>query len=537
MKASFSLFNTLMLVLLISFTSMAGTSNTAAQEKIDTTDPNQKLAENLTTSYAHDASNNTFYIVTGNQESINIPNAETIILLNNKELRQLPASNWRMAIGRDIIVPIINVQHPQAKALMENGINTAQLALLLQEDKTVVIENPEMTQLLENYTHQPIASWKAQIFGADQHVFSQVENEPSTIGFCTFSALKNAIASGEVTQLCLLPIDRNNNGKIDHVENFYNESSSFERAVWLGKYPRELTNTYFVSANGEPTETQVAFARWAMENGQQIIAKNGIGQLTATELHSNMAKLNNVPVTPLVPPSQNNWIKLILPTLGLLLIIGLLSSTMYLRKKNTSEINQETTQSSASFDETNLNTPAGLLFDRTHTWALMQKDGLLKIGVDEFLLKTTGPLTRLKMKVAGEKVNKGEPIISLTQNGKSISIFSPVTGVIKKTNQSLEKNVSQLNNSPYDLGWLYEIEPTNWQHENQIMMMVDTYYSFLKNEMKRLRDFFALNSANEFSGNMKPVLQDGGEVMTGVLKDCCPEIWEHFQTQFINPSR
>ncbi len=55
--------------------------------------------------------------------------------------------------------------------------------------------------------------------------------------------------------------------------------------------------------------------------------------------------------------------------------------------------------------------------------------------------------------------------------------------------------------------------------------------------MKRLRDFFALNNANEFSGNMKPVLQDGGEVMTGVLKDCCPEIWEHFQTQFINPSR
>ncbi len=95
-----------------------------------------------------------------------------------------------MAIGRDIIVPIINVQHPQAKALMENGINTAQLALLLQEDKTAVIENPEMTQLLENYTHQPIASWKAQIFSTDQHVFSQVENEPSTIGFCTFSALK-----------------------------------------------------------------------------------------------------------------------------------------------------------------------------------------------------------------------------------------------------------------------------------------------------------------------------------------------------------
>lgn len=141
------------------------------------------------------------------------------------------------------------------------------------------------------------------------------------------------------------------------------------------------------------------------------------------------------------------------------------------------------------------------------------------------------------MKVAGEKVRKGDPIINLTQNGKSISIFSPVSGVIKTANQSLEKNVSPLNNYPYESGWLYEIEPTNWQNENRIMMMVDTYSTFLKNEMKRLRDFFALNKTLEAIDSRQIVLQDGGEIMTGALKDCCPEIWENFQTQFINPSR
>lgn len=537
MKTQIFILNTLLLAVFLSFASVAASNTTDKQEKSDAKVSIQTVAENLTSAFARDGSKSAIHIVTADQELINIPDSESIMLLSKNELQQLPASNWRMAIGRDVIVPIINIQHPQAKAWIENGITKESLADLLKDSQTSVVENLEITQLLETYTNQPKASWKVQMFSTDQQLITQLENNPELIGFCTFSVLKSAIASGGITEISLLPIDRNGNGKIDHAENFYNESSSFERAAWLGKYPRELTNTYYVAASAEPSETQILFARWAMQNGQEIIAEHGIGQLPATELHSNIAKLNNIPAAPLSQLTPSNWPRLIILTLGLLLVIGLLSSTMLLRGKNISEIDRPTADYAGTFDETKLNTPTGLLFDRSHTWALMQKDGVLKMGVDEFLLKTTGPLTRLKMKVVGERVSKGHPIITLTQNGKSISIFSPVTGVIKKSNQSLEKDVSLLNNFPYDSGWLYEIEPTNWQNENQIMMMVDTYSTFIKNEMKRLRDFFALTNVNVAKRNMQPVLQDGGEIMTGALKDCCPETWEYFQTQFINPSR
>jgi len=537
MKAQIITLNTILLAVFLSFTSMAATNTAAKQINSDSKTPIQTVAEKLTSAYASGSANSLVQVVTADQESIDIPNAESMLLLNKNELQQLPASNWHMAVGRDVLVPIINIEHPQASTWLKNGIDKEQLVRLLNDDQTRLAEDQEMIQLLEHYTNQPKTSWKVQYFSTDQEIISQVEKNPEIIGFCNFSVLKSAIAAGEIGKISLLPIDRNSNGKIDHTENFYNESSSFERAVWLGKYPRALTNTYFVASSGEPSETQLMFARWAMQNGQEIMAASGIGQLAATEIHANIEKLNNIPVVPLSPLTQNTWPKFLFPTLGLLLIIGLLSSTIYLRKKNSSVIDRSTTDLDTTFDETKLNTPAGLLFDRTHTWALMQKDGLLKMGVDEFLLKTTGPITRLKMKVAGEKVRKGDPIINLTQNGKSISIFSPVSGVIKTANQSLEKNVSPLNNYPYESGWLYEIEPTNWQNENRIMMMVDTYSTFLKNEMKRLRDFFALNKTLEAIDSRQIVLQDGGEIMTGALKDCCPEIWENFQTQFINPSR
>ncbi|MBZ0244064.1 MAG: hypothetical protein K8F24_12660, partial [Bacteroidales bacterium] len=290
MKTRIFILNTLLLAAFLSFISVAASNTTANQEKIDTKVSIQTVAENLTSAFARDGSKSAIHIATASQESINIPDSESIMLLSKKELQQLPASNWRMAIGRDVLVPIINIEHPQAKTWMEKGITKESLANLLKDSQTSVVEDLEMTQLLETYTNQPKASWKAQMLSTDQQLITQLENNPEIIGFCTFSALKNAIVSGEISQISLLPIDRNGNGKIDHVENFYNESSSFERAVWLGKYPRELTNTYYVAASAEPSETQILFTRWAMQNGQEIIAEAGIGQLPATELHSNIAK-------------------------------------------------------------------------------------------------------------------------------------------------------------------------------------------------------------------------------------------------------
>ncbi len=33
------------------------------------------------------------------------------------------------------------------------------------------------------------------------------------------------------------------------------------------------------------------------------------------------------------------------------------------------------------------------------------------------------------------------------------------------------------------------------------------------------------------------ILQDGGEIRDGVLSEMGPEVWEDFQTKFIDPSR
>jgi glycine cleavage system H lipoate-binding protein len=188
------------------------------------------------------------------------------------------------------------------------------------------------------------------------------------------------------------------------------------------------------------------------------------------------------------------------------------------------------------FNEGTVLIPKGLYFDKTHTWAFMEKNGFVKIGIDDFLLHITGPLNRLKMKSPGEKISKGEPVLSLIQNGKQLTINAPISGTIKSINDQLAEDSALVNFSPYSEGWVYTIEPTNWLRDMQFLLMADKYSEWLKNEFSKLKDFLAISSN---SGNLEfaPVMmQDGGELIENVLENLSPEVWEEFQIKFINNS-
>jgi len=189
------------------------------------------------------------------------------------------------------------------------------------------------------------------------------------------------------------------------------------------------------------------------------------------------------------------------------------------------------------FNEALLSVPMGLYFDKTHTWAYMEKNGLVKIGIDDFLLHVTGPLNRVTMKAAGEKIQKGEAVFTVIKNGKQLNINSPVSGIIKSQNFRLLEDSTLINSSPFYEGWVYTIEPSNWVRETQFMFMADKYREWLKNEFVRLKDFLAgITQVNQLEpAHIK--YQDGGELTDHVLDSFGPEVWEEFQTRFIDTSR
>jgi glycine cleavage system H lipoate-binding protein len=189
------------------------------------------------------------------------------------------------------------------------------------------------------------------------------------------------------------------------------------------------------------------------------------------------------------------------------------------------------------FNEASVSIPNGIYFDKTHTWAFMEKTGAVKIGVDDFLLHLTGKINKIKMKEPGEKILKGEPAFSIIQDGKQLVINAPVSGVVKTINKELTNDPGLLNTSTFNEGWVYTIEPSNWIRETQFLFMAETYKEWLKKEFIRVKDFFA-TVINRNNAEYSPViLQEGGELKENVLKEMNPEVWEEFQKSFINSSK
>ena len=167
----------------------------------------------------------------------------------------------------------------------------------------------------------------------------------------------------------------------------------------------------------------------------------------------------------------------------------------------------------------------------------MEKNGTVRIGINDFLQHITGSITRIKMKDRGDKITKGEPLFSIIQNGKQLTIYSPVSGTIITSNDSLGTNSSLLNSLPYSDGWIYMVEPSNWKREIQFMIMGDKFSSWLNNEFSRVKDFLASSVNVKELDYSHVVLQDGGMLKDHVLEDFGPEVWEDFQTRFIDSSK
>ena len=187
-------------------------------------------------------------------------------------------------------------------------------------------------------------------------------------------------------------------------------------------------------------------------------------------------------------------------------------------------------------DDGNIAIPRGLYFDKTHTWAFMKKDGLVKIGIDDFLLHVTGLLSKVEMKNTGDKIKKGEHLLTIIQQGKHLKIYSPVTGTITAQNKDLMTHSGLLNSAPFTDGWIYTIEPTNWLLEIQFLNMADKYATWLKDEYLRLKDFFEAAVRIHVPAFVM-VLQDGGVLRDGILAELGPEVWEDFQTKFMDVNK
>lgn len=185
-----------------------------------------------------------------------------------------------------------------------------------------------------------------------------------------------------------------------------------------------------------------------------------------------------------------------------------------------------------------LRIPQGLFYNKNHTWTHLEESGAAKVGLDDFLQHITGEVKFTNLKNPGEKIDKGELLTEIDQDGKHLRVFSPISGIILNTNSELSENPEILNEDPYDKGWIYKIEPSNWIAETKSYYLAEEATKWLSKELVRFKDFLSGGSMKKYSSEPSMILlQDGGELRDNILSELPVEVWKDFQKEFLDSTQ
>ncbi|HNY03951.1 MAG TPA: hypothetical protein PKG48_15250, partial [Bacteroidales bacterium] len=461
---------------------------------------------------------------------------------------------WSIVVGRMVTIAVMNTSNPQAAGILQYGVSPERWSAFFGHPdqrnwgrltgegqgalvKYYAYDDHGITQSLSDFTRSQVVTPEGTRVNSGKELIAAIAGDPNGLGFCRLADLTAITEPGLVGKIRIVPIDKNGNGKIDFMENIYDNPEEFSRGVWIGKYPKALTGNIFVAALETPGKaTDTEFLSWLLTGGQSFLSSQGYCDLVPGESRMQLDKLTAAPAIPIVQ-TRSAWtvVRTIFLILAAFTLAGFILEILgrYFRGIQAGRPVAVRREIPSTIDEASVAMPGGIYFDNTHTWAFREKDGFVRIGIDGFLQHVTGIVHRVELKAAGDKIRKGELLFSLIQKGKRLDILSPVTGTIMGINSVIGENPSVLNRAPYSEGWIYTVEPVNWNLEMQFLSAAEKYSQWIREEFARLRDFLALHRYPGTQELAMVTMQDGGTLKEGILSELGPEAWEDFQASFL----
>ena len=103
------------------------------------------------------------------------------------------------------------------------------------------------------------------------------------------------------------------------------------------------------------------------------------------------------------------------------------------------------------------NVPTELRYTKTHEWVKV-KGNTVVVGITDHAQSELTDIVFVELPGEGKEVRKGEELC-VVESVKSVSeIYAPISGKVTKVNSALEDSPEVINESPYDDGWLVELE-------------------------------------------------------------------------------
>ena len=117
--------------------------------------------------------------------------------------------------------------------------------------------------------------------------------------------------------------------------------------------------------------------------------------------------------------------------------------------------------------------PADRKYTEEHEWVLLEGDTAV-VGITHFAQDQLGDVVYVDLPKVGDRVEQMKPFGVIESVKTASDLFAPVTGTVVEVNDALTDSPQQVNDAPYEAGWLIKVKPDN-SSEIDALMTADQY--------------------------------------------------------------
>ncbi len=128
--------------------------------------------------------------------------------------------------------------------------------------------------------------------------------------------------------------------------------------------------------------------------------------------------------------------------------------------------------------------PDELYYTKDHTWARVEDDGTITVGMDAYGAKAAGTIEFIDLPMEDDEFENGEAFGSLESAKWVGGLIMPATGTVIAVHQDIEDDLSLLSEDPYGEGWLIKIKPVNPKDDLKLLVHGGDVGPWLKKEIQ-----------------------------------------------------
>ena len=111
----------------------------------------------------------------------------------------------------------------------------------------------------------------------------------------------------------------------------------------------------------------------------------------------------------------------------------------------------------------------GIKFTKEHEWILIAEEGLASIGISDFAQDQLGDIVSIELPKVGSKFKRMQAMAIIDSVKASSDVYCPLSGQVVQVNDELSEHPEWINQSPYELGWIVKLKPSNLEEITELM--------------------------------------------------------------------